>query len=67
MGAPEDAEMTVPTTDTGHPQLDGEALARAMRSPRAFQRLVTILRSSGVTDGEIVRAMAAARTVIRPL
>jgi hypothetical protein len=48
-------------------ELDGEALARAYRQPHHFKRLVEILRRNGASDGDIVRAMARAPTVISPL
>jgi len=47
---------------------DGEALIRAKRRGRkAFERLVAYYRSSGVTDAEIVGAMARARGLISTL
>ena len=47
---------------------DGEALMRAKRRGRkAFDQLVAHYRSHGVTDAEIVAAMARARGLISTL
>jgi hypothetical protein len=46
--------------------IDGEALARAARNPTKFNRAIAWHRARGVTDGELVKALAAARTLIRP-
>jgi hypothetical protein len=59
-------------SDTNQPlpnsiELDGEALARAYRHPRHFEKLVEILKRNGASDGDIVKAMARATTLISAL
>src|SRR5262245_2842515 len=39
-------------------EIDGEALARAFRNPRRFEKLVEILRRNGASDRAILAAMA---------
>jgi hypothetical protein len=48
-------------------ELDGEVLARAYPNPHRFKKLVELLRHNGVSDADIVRAMARAKTVISAL
>lgn len=48
--------------------IDAEALARAFRgNPCRFEKMVKILRRNGASDGDIVRAMSRATTLISPL
>jgi hypothetical protein len=51
-------------TNQNNIELDGEALCRAFRYPSRFEKLVEILRRNGASDGDIVRAMARATTLI---
>lgn len=45
--------------------IDGAELVRAKRwSRQRFEKLVRDLRSRGVTDGEIARAMSASTTLV---
>jgi hypothetical protein len=48
-------------------QIDGEALARAYPNPRHFKKLVERLKRHGASDGDIVRALAGAKTLISAL
>jgi hypothetical protein len=55
-------------SDRGTPHINGEELARAAASDRRlFEKKLARLRLLGVSDREIVAAMAAARTLISPL
>ena len=56
-----------PKNNPNQTRLDGEALARARRNPRRFDKLVEILRRNGASDRDIVQAMAHAKTVISAL
>jgi hypothetical protein len=49
------------------PPLDGEALARDFSDTKEFKARVKRLRAMGYSDAEILRAIASARTVSRPL
>jgi len=55
------------TTPPSGIELDGEALARAFRNPRRFEKLVEILRHNGASDRDVLAAMARAKTTISPL
>jgi hypothetical protein len=57
--------MTMPSPNQIH--IDGEALARARRSSKTFDKLVQHLRSKGATDNDIVQAMTSAKTIVSPL